>query len=198
VREGEAVVAKPIIAEMVDAMHRTAIIKGKHVSRGAGVVEKIAELVGDEGRRGRLIEGNLLALGGRRGDSNFYRDALIDILRSDSAIILGGAGETDEVVTVDTRRVIRWPTSLHGKCGLRVTELPLSRLDPDSSDTFDPLSETIALSMDGNLLVEVEVEQARTRIGEREYELSRGERLELPEAAAAFVVLKGWARLISP
>ena len=52
--------------------------------------------------------------------------------------------------------------------------------------------------MDGNLLVEVEVEQARTRIGEREYELSRGERLELPEAAAAFVVLKGWARLISP
>jgi len=198
VREGESVVAKPIIAEMVDAMHRTAIIKGKHVSRGAGVVEKIAELVGDEGRRGRLIEGNLLALGGRRGDSNFYRDALIDILRSDSAIILGGAGETDEVVTVDTRRVIRWPTSLHGKCGLRVTELPLSRLDPDSSDTFDPLSETIALSMDGNLLVEVEVEQARTRIGEREYELSRGERLELPEAAAAFVVLKGWARLISP
>ena len=42
--------------------------------------------------------------------------------------------EADEVVTIDVRRQIRWPTSLHGKSGLRVTEFPLSRLDPDGSN----------------------------------------------------------------
>ncbi len=150
-----------------------------------------------ENRRQRLLEGNWNALGGRGGEANFHRDALIDILRSDSAIILGGAGETDEVVTVDTRRVIRWPTSLHGKCGLRVTELPLQRLDIDASNTFDPLSEALALSMNNTMKVQVDVDYARTRIGDKEYELNHGEVLELPEAAAAFIVLKGWGQVVS-
>ena len=197
VREGDAGEANPIIEEMVLAMKRSASLRGKHTKRGPTVVKKIADLVAHESRRQRLRDGNWNALGGRGGAANFHRDALIDILRGDSAIILGGAGETDEVVTVDTRRVIRWPTSLHGKCGLRVTELPLGRLDIDASNTFDPLSESLALSMDEKMTVRVEVEAARTRVGEKEYELFQGDILELPEAAAAFIVLKGWGAVIS-
>ena len=130
------------------------------------------------------------------GDFNFHRDAFIDILRSDAAVVLGNAGETDEVVTVDCHRVIRYPTSLHGKCGLRVTTFPLSRLDPDGSDPFDPLQEAIALPMDNMMEVEILAEDINTRMASINIEGSAGDRLSLPEAAAAFVVLKGWAQLI--
>jgi hypothetical protein len=78
-----------------------------------------------------------------------------------------------------------------------VTELPLERLDEDSSNTFDPLSEAVALSMGGNMTVQIDVDWARTRIGEKEYELNCGEVIELPEAAAAFIVLKGWGKVVS-
>jgi DNA primase small subunit len=144
----------------------------------------------------RLLNGNWNALGGKqRGDPNFYRNALIDIVRSDRGIVLGGAGETDEVVTVDTRRVIRWPTSLHGKCGLRVSEFPLDRLDPDGSNPFDPLTEAIALPMSKSITVETTIEQASTRVGEYSIDTNCGDILELPEGVAAFLVLKGWAKL---
>jgi hypothetical protein len=78
-----------------------------------------------------------------------------------------------------------------------VTELPLQRLDIDASNTFDPLSEALALSMNNTMKVQVDVDYARTRIGDKEYELNHGEVLELPEAAAAFIVLKGWGKVVS-
>ena len=66
-----------------------------------------------------------------------------ELVKGDSSVILGNAGETDEAVTVDIKRVIRYVGSLHGKCGLRVTDFPLKRLNPYISEKFDPLSETI-------------------------------------------------------
>lgn len=48
------------------------------------------------------------------------------------------AGETDEPVTCDVKRLIRLPGSLHGKTGLKVTRVSLDML----SD-FDPLSDTV-------------------------------------------------------
>ena len=85
------------------------------------------------------------------------------------------AGETDEVVTIDTRRQIRWPGSLHGKSGMRVTEFPLSRLDPDSSNSFDCLSEGIALSRDEIVRVEMVVDDAIARFDNRVIDASSGE-----------------------
>ncbi|MBT3970805.1 MAG: hypothetical protein HOE92_01160 [Euryarchaeota archaeon] len=196
VREGERKQAKPVIDEMIESMRRSAILSGKSIKRGPTVVEKIAELIEHPERRRRLLNGNWNALGGKqRGDPNFYRNALIDIVRSDRGIVLGGAGETDEVVTVDTRRVIRWPTSLHGKCGLRVSEFPLDRLDPDGSNPFDPLTEAIALPMSKSIKVETTIEHASTRVGEYSIDTNCGDMLELPEGVAAFLVLKGWAKL---
>ena len=76
-----------------------------------------------------------------------YESLFLDLLKTDTSVVLANAGEADEVVTIDVRRQIHWPTSLHGKSGLRVTEFPLARLDPDKSTAFDPLSETIDLSL---------------------------------------------------
>ena len=34
----------------------------------------------------------------------------LNLLKADASVVLGSAGETDEVVTIDVRRQIRWPT----------------------------------------------------------------------------------------
>jgi len=48
------------------------------------------------------------------------------------------AGETDEPVTCDVKRLIRLPGSLHGKTGLKVQKIPLDKLE-----SFDPLEDTV-------------------------------------------------------
>ena len=197
IRNDDSKRSKLLVATYVDALKRSARLRGLKVSRGAKVVDEIARLASHPIRRGKLEAGNLNTLGGRGANSNFYRDAFIDILANDSAVVLGSAGETDEVVTIDCHRVIRYPTSLHGKCGLAVTEFPLSRLDPDGSNPFDPLGEAVALPMDASMKVEIHAEEINTRLGEVLVEGSAGDILELPEAAAAFVVLKGWGELSS-
>ena len=97
---------------------------------------------------------------------------------------------------IDVRRQIRWPTSLHGKSGLRVTEFPLSRLDPDGSNPFDPLSETIALRNNSSLSVEMIQDDCRFRFFEREWEPNFGDILDVPESTATFLILKGWAKIV--
>jgi len=48
------------------------------------------------------------------------------------------SGETDEPVTTDVKRLIRFPLSLHGGTGLRVTPLPVEGLE-----SFDPLRDAV-------------------------------------------------------
>jgi DNA primase small subunit len=50
------------------------------------------------------------------------------------------AGETDEPVTCDVKRLIRLPGSLHGKTGLKVLSLSL-----ESLAGFDPLRDAVVL-----------------------------------------------------
>ena len=119
------------------------------------------------------------------------------MVKGDSAVVLGGAGETDENVTVDVKRVIRWIGSLHGKCGLRVTELPLNRLDPDSSVAFDALDEAVALGSSRTFEVELIQDDVRARILDNEIEGSSGDIHTVTESLATFLTLKGWARVLS-
>ncbi|HJM45257.1 MAG TPA: DNA primase small subunit domain-containing protein, partial [Candidatus Poseidoniaceae archaeon] len=77
----------------------------------------------------------------RLGEKN--KQVFEELIKADQSIILSKSGETDDPVTVDVRRVIRYPTSLHGKSGLKVTEFPLHRLDPDNNNKFDPLTEAV-------------------------------------------------------
>ena len=143
-----------------------------------------------ESRRKRVMDGRLAAL-------NNHALLFQNLIRADSSVVLGSAGETDEVVTIDTRRQIRWPGSLHGKSGMRVTEFPLSRLDPDGKDSFDCLSEGIALSRENSVKVEMVVDDAIARFDNRVIDASSGDIIEIHEAGATFLILKGWARLIA-
>ena len=166
-------------------------------SRRPGVGEKrlltIAEKIQDQGRRQRLVDGYTSGkLSTQFGDNldKIFNDLVI----GDKAVVLGNAGETDEVVTIDLKRVIRWPTSLHGKSGLKVVELPVSRLDPDSPNAFDPLTEAVPWKM-GPTDVKVRAikSDVRYRIGTSENQLDAGEIYDVNEATATFLVLKKWA-----
>ncbi len=156
--------------------------------RGKSSIEKLSELMQSDNRRNRVLSGRLAVL-------NNYAVLFQNLIKADSSVVLGNAGETDEVVTIDTRRQIRWPGSLHGKSGLRVTEFPLSRLDPDGTNPFDCLSEGIALSRQNKVTVEVIVDDSVVRFDDKLYEPSLGDVIELHEAGATFLVLKGWARI---
>ena len=156
--------------------------------RGKSSIEKLSELMQSDNRRSRVLSGRLAVL-------NNYAVLFQNLIKADSSVVLGNAGETDEVVTIDTRRQIRWPGSLHGKSGLRVTEFPLSRLDPEGTNPFDCLSEGIALSRQNKVTVEVIVEDSIVRFDDKLYEPSLGDVIELHEAGATFLVLKGWARI---
>lgn len=94
----------------------------------------------------------------------------------------------DTVVTTDLHRLIRLPNTLHGKTGLRVTSIPYSSLDG-----FDPLTDGIVFH---NGQVEIHVDSAhRFRLGDESYGPFDNEVLELPLAAAIFLLCKKAARL---
>jgi DNA primase small subunit len=98
------------------------------------------------------------------------------------------AGETDEPVTADTKRLIRLPGSIHGKSGLRVV-----KLTRDELEDFDPLTDAIAFGVEP---VEVEgLSDVTYGLGGQDHVLEKGGRTELPEYAAVFACLRGMAQL---
>lgn len=94
------------------------------------------------------------------------------------------AGETDEPVTSDIKRLIRLPSSLHGKTGFEV--VPLSR---DELDDFDPFVDAVPRSF-GNNLVGVRLESpAEFRLRDQQFSLDAGIS-QVPEFAAVFLVCR--------
>ena len=164
-------------------------------------IQAIAEKVQEPGRRKRLTNGfesgELKPVFGGRGGGSQHDDIFRELVKGDRSVVLGNAGETDEVVTIDLKRVIRWPTSLHGKSGMKVVEFPLERLDPHGSNPFDPLSEAVPWKMgDENVMVRAIKSDVKYRIGSSEGELDEGEEYRVDEATATFLVLKQWAEPI--
>ena len=185
IHEGDGILLRSITANLQDMMDR----EGLKGLRGKSSIEKLAELMQDENRRERVIDGRLTAL--------INHGILFqNLIRADTSVVLGNAGETDEVVTIDTRRQIRWPGSLHGKSGMRVTEFPLDRLDPGKNNSFDCLTEGIALSREETVTVEMIVDDAITRFDDKVIDASTGDVFDIHEAGATFLVLKGWAKLV--
>jgi len=154
---------------------------------------ELSKKLENEDRRNAVISGNLSRLGHKRSGDNYWENAFRNFAFSNQGISLGAAGETDEVVTIDVKRVIRHPTSLHGKSGFCVTEFPLDRLDPDKNNSFDPLSETIVFSDSNNMSIKVIKDDIDFRIKEREFSMNAGDEAEVSEAVGTFLILKGWA-----
>ncbi len=96
----------------------------------------------------------------------------------------------DTVVTTDIHRLIRLNDTLHGKTGLKKTKVSNKRLDD-----FDPLKNAIAFEKG---IVEVFVhESPEFRIGDTTYAALREQKVELPVAAALFLLCKGIAEVIA-
>lgn len=102
INQGDVKLLNSVTANLQDMMDR----EGMKGLRGKSSIEKLAELMQDSSRRERVIDGRLTAL-------NNHGLLFQNLIRSDTSVVLGNAGETDEVVTIDTRRQIRWPGSIN-------------------------------------------------------------------------------------
>jgi DNA primase small subunit len=154
-------------------------------------INEIADLA-DEERLNRLLTDNKLRVFGEKNTSIFW-----DMVKGDNSVVLGSAGETDEAVTVDVKRVIRWIGSLHGKCGLRVTEMPLERLNPFSQNHFNPLEESIVFSSNKKFNILLNKDDVTAELAGIRVEGNSGDRFEVTESLATFIVLKGWGSIVN-
>ncbi|MEJ5292964.1 MAG: DNA primase small subunit PriS [Candidatus Methanosuratincola sp.] len=92
----------------------------------------------------------------------------------------------DERVTIDSKRLIRCPNSLHGKSGLRTL-----RVDYSGIDSFDPLKEAVAFRH-GSIRIYVK-EAPRVRIGDEELGPLKDRTLEVPLALGLYLICRGAA-----
>jgi DNA primase small subunit len=100
------------------------------------------------------------------------------------------SAKIDTVVTTDIHRLIRLAGSLHGKTGFMKAHVPLNGLGE-----FDPLKEAIAFK-EGEAVVDI-VETPEFRIGDTVYgPFKNDSHVELPTAAAVFLLCKGAAQMV--
>jgi len=94
----------------------------------------------------------------------------------------------DTVVTTDIHRLIRLPSSLHGKTAFKVTSITVDELSE-----FNPLSDATAFK---GGLVKIKVEKAgKIKIDGMEYGPYSDETVEIPTAPALFFICRGKATL---
>jgi len=105
------------------------------------------------------------------------------------AVRVKSADKPDEPVTSDIKRLIRLPTSLHGKSSLEVTPLRI-----ETFDDFDPLEDAVVF---GDSPVEISVARSSsiTMKGER-YEAEEGEIASVPEHVALYFMCRGAAEIL--
>ena len=96
------------------------------------IAKKLLKDLSDE-RISRIKEGRL-------DQSKSIRKFFLNNALRKTAVTMS-AGETDEPVTCDIKRLIRLPLSLHGKTGLKVVPIEIEELMD-----FNPLDDAIALS----------------------------------------------------
>jgi DNA primase small subunit len=94
--------------------------------------------------------------------------------------------DIDERVTIDIKRLIRYPNSLHGKSGLKA-----SRITYNDLEKFDPLRDAVAFK-DGEIKVYVR-EAPRVRIGDHEIGPLKEAEVVVPKALGLYLICKGAA-----
>jgi len=92
----------------------------------------------------------------------------------------------DERVTLDTKRLIRYPNTLHGKSGLKASKISYSDLEG-----FDPLSDAVAFG-GGDIKIYVK-EAPHVRIGDAEVGPTKGEEMVVPKALGIYLICRGAA-----
>jgi DNA primase small subunit len=118
------------------------------------------------------------------------RDVFLEIVREHQKIAM--AGETDEPVTTDVKRLIRLPTSLHGKTGFQVVPLKI-----DDLNDFDPFRDAIAFE-DEVLKVKIMVkDKFNFRLGSEKFSIKPDSGIiEIPKYAGIYLLCQRKAELI--
>jgi len=141
--------------------------------------EKLLEDLSEERVR-RIKEGRL-------DQSKTIRKFFLNNALRKTAVSMS-AGETDEPVTCDVKRLIRLPGSLHGKTGFKVAKISLDKLND-----FDPLKDVVVLP---DKPVKVELKQPISiKMKGEEFNLKQEEQ-ELPAYLAVFLIGRKMANII--
>jgi len=141
--------------------------------------EKLLEELSEE-RVERIKEGNL-------DQTKTIRKFFLNNALRKTAVLMS-AGETDEPVTCDIKRLIRLPDSLHGKTGFRVKEIGYDELKE-----FSPLDDTIVFSRD---TVKIKMSSPfEIKIKDERFNLKEGIE-EVPEFLAVYLVGSRKAKII--
>jgi len=94
--------------------------------------------------------------------------------------------QVDEPVTIDTRRLIRLPGTLHAKSGFRATPLT-----PRELENFDPLIDAVCFTDDRDVIIDVRAEYDISLL-DTTHHLHIGVN-QVPEAVAVFMCCRGMA-----
>ncbi|UCD14241.1 MAG: DNA primase catalytic subunit PriS [Thermoplasmatales archaeon] len=133
--------------------------------------EKLVEELSDERIR-RIKDGFL-------DQSKIIRKFFLNSALRKTAVTLS-AGETDEPVTCDIKRLIRLPFSLHGKTGFKVNKVDIHKLKD-----FDPLRDTVVFDEEP---VKIKVNKSfNIRMKEEDFNLEKGEQ-KVPTYLAVFLI----------
>lgn len=140
-----------------------------------GVKQKQAEQLASElsdQRVQRIKEGML-------DQSKTIRKFFLNSALRKSAVSLG-AGETDEPVTCDIKRLIRLPFTLHGKTGLQV-----KKIDIDELQDFNPLNDAIVFK-DSQIKIKL-ITPFCIEMNNEQFNLTPGVQ-DVPEYLAVFLI----------
>lgn len=98
-------------------------------------------------------------------------------------------GETDEPVTSDIKRLIRLPSSLHGKTGFEV--VPMTR---EGLDSFNPFDDAVPSAF-GDKTVKIVCEKpVQVRLKKQSFSLDQGQ-TEVPEFVAVHLICRKLAEI---
>lgn len=143
----------------------------------------------------RLREGQMEALSDRNRDLLIRLVKDLQTVRIDerAGVSLEGIvqrGETDEPVTSDIKRLIRMPSSLHGKTGLRV--VPLTR---EAIEGFVPLRDAVPEAwMDDGIQMNLR-NRITLEIRDEAFNLAPGVN-KVPQYLAIFLAARGLATVV--
>jgi DNA primase small subunit len=96
--------------------------------------------------------------------------------------------DVDTGVTIDTKRLIRVPNTLHGSTGLIAKELP-------SLDKFEPYRDATAFGNEPTKIEALQEIPAQEFLSSTMEKMEKGKSKEVPLSYAMYLILKGAARL---
>jgi len=167
-----------------EAVKRYSTMKDRESGRAIGerTVAGMYQELFDKRKGGRGVD----RMRAERNFEVFSRQNYLNafVLLVEDLVKVSLVGETDEPVTSDIKRLIRLPSSLHGKTGLRVTEI-----DRGALEVFDPLRDAVPAVLTDKAVRVVANDDVDIELRGERITLKKGDG-EVPEFAALFLACR--------